>query len=65
MLLVVYVLVCCRVYTFCCHAFIFDPVGKEVYLSGELEVWLLLHSRMSRGNIQAIFSSVRVWNVSI
>ena len=43
----------------------FDPVGKEVYLSGELEVWLLLHSRMSHGNIRAIFSSVKVWNVSI
>ena len=38
----------------------FDPVGKEVYLSSELEVWLLLHSRMSHGNIRAIFSSVKV-----
>ena len=40
----------------------FDPMEKEVYLSGEFEVW---HCRMSHGNIGAIFSSAVVWNVSI
>ena len=58
MLLVVYVFVCCRLCMHSANMPLFDPVGKEVCLSGELEVWLLLHSRMSHGNIRAIYFQV-------